>query len=383
MKSLKILHITASYKPAFVYGGPIYATAELCEASVRAGHQVSVITTTANGETELQVVPGKVYNLQGVDVQYYRRLTKDHTHFSPSLFLKVWHTCKKYDVVHIHSWWNLVSVISLFICRLRHVQPVLTIRGTMSLHTFANNHNRGKQLFHRYIGKRLLASAILHVTSEKEAQECRSAIPEAVIKVIPNLLPLPVKSSMNGKIPHSHLRLLFVGRIHPVKNLELLLDTLQETGNEYAWKLSIMGGGEEGYVNHLKEKYTDLKDLEWLGEMNGQAKFAKYAEADVLVLLSHTENFGNVILEALSCGTAVIVSNYVGLGAYIRQHQFGWVVESNKESLAAIFKELSNEKEVLDRIRLQAPSRIEQDFNSDNLVNAYLRMYDEKIIHRG
>ena len=101
------------------------------------------------------------------------------------------------------------------------------------------------------------------------------------------------------------------------------------------------------------------------------------------MLLSHTENFGNVILEALSCGTAVIVSNHVGLASYIRQHKFGWVVDSNKDSLSGVFKQLSNNKEALDVIHSRAPLQVNQDFDSEHLVNAYIRMYQDKIIDRG
>jgi hypothetical protein len=102
---LKILHITASYKPAFIYGGPIYSVGTLCEALVKSADRslksesppllisnLEVITTLANGKEELPYPSGALKIVEGVPVRYFKRLTKDHSHFSPAL---LWHLWKK------------------------------------------------------------------------------------------------------------------------------------------------------------------------------------------------------------------------------------------------------------------------------------------------
>ncbi|MEP6794892.1 MAG: glycosyltransferase, partial [Saprospiraceae bacterium] len=108
--SLKILFIIPSYKPAYIYGGPIRSVSTLCEALAEAGHQVNVFTTTANGKTELDVIPGNEYNVEGVHVTYFKRQTKDHTNLSAGLFRKVLDDCQRFDIIHIQSWWNFVAV---------------------------------------------------------------------------------------------------------------------------------------------------------------------------------------------------------------------------------------------------------------------------------
>ncbi|HTE01349.1 MAG TPA: hypothetical protein VK668_18815, partial [Mucilaginibacter sp.] len=82
---MKILQVNASYKPAYVYGGPTMSVSKLSEQMVKAGCIVEVFTTTANGPVELPVVPDKQTNIDGVPVTYFKRLTKDHSHFSPAL----------------------------------------------------------------------------------------------------------------------------------------------------------------------------------------------------------------------------------------------------------------------------------------------------------
>ena len=79
--------IRDSYKPAYIYGGPTMSVAKLCEALTKTNVAIEVLTTTANGKIELNVKSGEQTEVDGVKVSYFRRLTKDHTHFSPALLL--------------------------------------------------------------------------------------------------------------------------------------------------------------------------------------------------------------------------------------------------------------------------------------------------------
>jgi hypothetical protein len=147
---LKILHITASYKPAFIYGGPIYSLAALCEAVQAEGERlkadsvyelenttsIQVYTTLANGKEELSYQNKETKIVDGVSVTYFKRLTKDHSHFSPALLSHLWKTAKDFDVIHIHSWWNLVSMGAVIICILRGVKPIVSPRGMLNYFIF-------------------------------------------------------------------------------------------------------------------------------------------------------------------------------------------------------------------------------------------------------
>src|ERR1700760_3480955 len=105
---MKILHVVPSYKPAYIYGGTTESVTHLCEGLVNAGEQVKVFTTTANGKEELDIPPNKEYNVDGVGVIYFKRIFKDPVYISPALWKRLYRDCDKYDVVHIHSWWNML-----------------------------------------------------------------------------------------------------------------------------------------------------------------------------------------------------------------------------------------------------------------------------------
>ncbi|MEO6633403.1 MAG: hypothetical protein ABIN13_16815, partial [Mucilaginibacter sp.] len=76
----------------------------LAEQLVKADIQTEAYATTANGKTELPVTPNKPVTVDGVTVTYFKRLTKDHSHFSPALLRQLWKQVKRFDVVHIHAW---------------------------------------------------------------------------------------------------------------------------------------------------------------------------------------------------------------------------------------------------------------------------------------
>ncbi len=110
---MNILHVTPSYKPAYIYGGTTVSISQLCEAQAKfltnpvnsitltknnsiSNGKVTVYTTTANGEKELQIESNKPVLVDNVEVWYFKRQTKDHTHFSIGLLKKLFQTVRKF-----------------------------------------------------------------------------------------------------------------------------------------------------------------------------------------------------------------------------------------------------------------------------------------------
>ena len=103
--SIKILQITAAYKPAYIYGGPTMSVAKLCETLVKSKEQaclseiqgaknkdefeLEVFTTTANGKTELDVTSDETTIVDSVKVTYFKRLTKDEKRFFAMLRMTI------------------------------------------------------------------------------------------------------------------------------------------------------------------------------------------------------------------------------------------------------------------------------------------------------
>lgn len=375
---MRILQINASYKPAFIYGGPTMSVSMLCEQLAKKNIKVMVFTTTANGPNELPVTLNYPVDVDGVPVIYFKRLTKDHTHFSPALLSKLWSDVKNHDVVHIHAWWNMVSVLSCLIAVMRGVPIIVSPRGTLSPYSFSNKNKFIKNWIHQLLGKPLLNKCYMHVTSERENTAISSLVKPKNIISIPNFVKLPTKTNGVDNIPGIPIKLLFFSRIEEKKGLDILLNALFKVS--VAYHLTIAGNGDIEYINQLKTYATQLgidKHITWAGFYN-EDKFDLLGKHDLFILPSHDENFANTVIESLSVGTAVLISENVGLHDYVAEKKLGWICKTNAESMITYIDDIGNnyQNELL-RIRATAPAVIYDDFNPDNLVEKYLTMYKQ------
>jgi glycosyltransferase involved in cell wall biosynthesis len=357
-----------------VYAGVIESVSRLCEALVEGGQSVDVFTTTANGESELDVSPGVRLNVDGVNVIYFKRVTKDPTHASPALWMHLWRNVHKYDVVHIHSWWNILVIVSAWICIFRRTKIIISPRGMLTSYIFNSSRIRTKKWIHKLIGQQALAKSVLHATAPAEYEECVRLIKGWKGFVLPNILTL---SAVDVHRTHNEcFTMLFLSRIHPKKGLELLFQALTEV--PFDFRLKIGGSGDEDYVAELK-KYTErlgiAEKVEWLGWLGREAKFQELMRSDCFVLTSHNENFANVVIESLHVGTPVIISEEVGLAPFIRERKLGWVTTLNPSSIRGAI--ISAHDDVAQRgfVNASGQAIISQSFDAPALIEQYVYNY--------
>ena len=327
---MKILQISASYKPAVIYGGPIMSVSMLCEQLITAGCEIMVYTTTANGSNELPVTPNEPVNIDGVAVIYFKRITKDHTHFSPALLKFVWQNVKQYDVVHIQAWWNLVSVLSCLIAVWRKVPVVISARGTLSPYSFQNKNKGIKKVIHHLLTKPLFKRSHCHVTTDREKEAMLSLVHPKNIFNIANLVKLPIVNYAADSNLGPVFKLIFLSRIEEKKGLDVLINALSFL--TFPFTLTIAGDGDRDYVDGLKTLVKNNgheQSVNWLGFQN-ENKFELLKDHHLLVLPSYDENFGNVVIESLSQGTAVLLSQFVGLATYVVQKKTGMAMRTGQ-----------------------------------------------------
>lgn len=356
------------------YGGPTLSVSRLCGALQAGGQAVTVLTTTANGPQELELPRGQAVVVAGVPCWYYARWTGDHSHFSPALLWAFWRRLPQAQVVHIHSWWNLVVMPAVFLCRLRGVRPVLSPRGMLSPYTLRSPL---KRLFQRWVGAWLLRGTILHATSEQELEEALELVPGWAHFVLPNIIELPAL----GQYPPAQgasevFRLVFLSRVHPKKGLETLLAALAQV--DFPWRLQVVGTGEPDYLAQLRAEASAhgiAAQIEWLGWREGAEKFQLLANADLYVLPSQNENFANAALEALSVGTPVLLSAPVGLSAYARTQELGWVYDGTVAGLLQALQSAYPAAKQRAEIRQKAPGLVQADFGAKKIAQQYMAAY--------
>jgi glycosyltransferase involved in cell wall biosynthesis len=398
---MEVIHISPSYKPAYEYGGPTMSVSQLCEHLQKCPLKLQVLTTTANGQGELAVSTGIYYSVAGVPVRYFSRMTGDHSHLSPGLFfhlLKAVYRAKKDRkpcIIHVHSWWNLVAILSTLTGRVFSLPVVVSPRGMLTNYSFEHQKSLLKRMLHSSLGNWLLRGSHLHATSEQEKRSILAFVSPKSLVVLPNLVDLPVKQGERAKIPmlvsrHKQactssqagpLKLLFFSRIDKKKGIELLL--MAAASLQINYTLTLAGTGTKAYLEELHELANALgisKRIRWTGHVSNHDKYCMLMDHDLLVLPSYNENFANVVIESLSVGTAVLVSEEVGLADYIISSRLGWVCSLSTSDLAMQIEAISNQKEILADIRQDAPTRIYSDFHQQTLANTYMEFYKRLVV---
>ncbi|PTS91995.1 hypothetical protein DBR11_27740 [Pedobacter sp. HMWF019] len=389
---LKVLQITPSYKPAYFYGGTITSVSKLCEELVKSHLEIEVLTTNANGQSALQTPTNLTCLLDNVKVWYFKRLTKDHSHFSPALLWnlrkQIKNHRKQHLIIHIHSWWNMVAILSTALARWYHIPVILSPRGMLTPYTLQNRKSLGKKLFHKAIGSWLLKQCIVHTTSEKEKEDIHKiGLRPKELYIIPNFINCPSSlfhQKQSSKTCYTTkkkaFQFLFLSRIEEKKGLDLLLRALSRT--KFAWNLSIAGQGCPDYVWSLKNLSFHLnihQYINWAGYLNEQEKFDFIQKHDLLVLPSQNENFANVVIESLASGTPVLLTREVGLAAYVLQHNLGWICKSSITDLTHTFYKAYKDIQKRAEIRKYAPKQILKDFSAPRLTILYQEMYQQTL----
>ena len=141
---------------------------------------------------------------------------------------------------------------------------------------------------------------------------------------------------------------LFLGRIHPVKGLLDLVHGWAKVSSQWSevsgqsnWRVVIAGRGEAGHVEEVKVEIRKLKletSFEFVGPVEGDAKWSLYHSADLFVLPSHSENFGIVVAEALACGVPVITTKGAPWEC-LQTHRCGWWTDIGVAPLAAVLRD--------------------------------------------
>ncbi|SER31316.1 XrtY-associated glycosyltransferase XYAG1 [Pedobacter rhizosphaerae] len=391
---LDIIHVTPAYKPAFVYGGPTQSVSKLCEILVDKDLlsdgisplklNLEVITTTANGKNELDIPVNEHRLVNNVGVTYFKRWTKDHSHFSPALLLhlrKVILQAKRRHskiVIHVHAWWNLVSLLSCIVAKWHNLPVIVSPRGMLSNHTLTHGSFTLKIIIHRLLGKKLLNGCTLHATSEKEKEDILSVMAHQNIIIIPNVIHLPKTVNAPQIDTHSIFRLVFLSRVNPIKGLDLLFESLALL--QINWTLTIAGSGDFEYLETLKrlaERLNIDKKITWLGQVDNQQKFDILRKNDLTVLLSQSESFANVVIESLSVGTPVLISDQVGLADYVKRENLGWICSLNAQEIAPILQESFHNLKLREEIRTNGPKLISKKFSTIELKSEYLTLYKQ------
>jgi len=183
------------------------------------------------------------------------------------------------------------------------------------------------------------------------------------VAIIPNGVDIPQGKPNRSRDSRT---LLFLGRIHPIKGLDLLLPAWAAVQSRFPeWRLRIVGPNDGGYLPRMRQLADKLKlqRIEFAGALLGDAKWRAYLDAELFVLPTYSENFGMTVAEALASGIPAVVTKGAPWRG-LKEHGAGWWIDTNLSSLVASLDDaLSRPRNELTAMGVQGRNWMEKDFS--------------------
>lgn len=176
--------------------------------------------------------------------------------------------------------------------------------------------------------------------------------------------------------------ILFVGRIEPLKGIDILINAAAQLADESDFYVLIVGGdrGSGRQVSRLQGLASDLGIGErvcFLGAVDHEKLPLYYSAADVCVVPSFYESFGLVALEAMACGTPVVASRVGGLTGTVRDGETGYLISWRCPEPFAERLELLLGNEALRRRFGEAAREVVERYRWTNVADAVATLYGE------
>ena len=360
---MRILNVTQSYAPFFEFGGPPVKVRALAEGMAKRGHQVTVLTADwgiekrwreSSTAATVRAGPfGRTQMVNGVSAVYLSTwLHFRAASWNPALGRYLRLRLNDFDVVHIFGLYDFLGPRVAAECQKRKLPYIVEPIG-MFVPIVRNL--RLKRMYHRIWGRHMLANASgIVATAEQERDELLAGgVPPEKTRLrrngveVPTMLPAQGNFRARLKIPNQAKLILFLGRLSQKKSPDLLLQAFgrlrsSRYGDLRAVHLAFVGPDEAGMKAKLAEAAAALdaqKQVHFCGPVNGQAKWEAYRDADVFVLPSQNENFGNTAAEAVAAGTPVIVTDQCGIAPLLKDLA-GLVVRHQEEDLTEALAQL-------------------------------------------
>jgi len=365
---VKILHVISSVNPAG--GGPIEGIKQLGTSLESSGHQVEIASLDPPDSVFLRQSPLPVHPLGPTTLGYA---------FTPRLVPWLRANRRQYDAVIVNGIWQFHSFGAWSALHNSNTPYVLFTHGMLDpwfKKQYPLKHFK-KWLYWPWAEYRVLrdAQAVLFTCEEERVLARGSFWLYHCNEVVVSYGTAQPKGDPQGDLQeffsrYSSLRgkklALFMGRVHPKKGCELLIEAFAKVLTQPEWHLVIAGPDQVGWQEELNYRagHLGLNDrITWTGMISGTLKWGALRAAEVFVLPSHQENFGIAVAEALAAGTPALISNKVNIWREIERDRAGLVEDDTLDGTCKLLRSyLEMTTEQKSAMRLAAHDCFEQRF---------------------
>ncbi len=278
-------------------------------------------------------------------------------------------------IVHDHGIWQAANHQIASFCHQRRIPRVVSPRGMLAAWSLKSKRWKKAIGWTLYQYQDLRRASGFHVTSEQEADEVRRLGFQQPIAVVPNGIDFP--ATLPARSPTESRRVLFLSRINPKKGVECLLKSWAQLCPAKPWELLIVGPGDPAYIASLKSMCRALQisgQVHFRPESNETEKWQHYVDAEIFVLPSYNENFGNVIAEAMVAGLPVITTTGTPWRAIAEQELGWWVAPETQAVTRALSEAMKLKREELVQMGRRGRCYVLENFswhNAARLMNDF------------
>ena len=380
--ALKILQLVHTLDPSV--GGVATSVLALSRGLARRGHKIDIVVLDNPAAAWIKNVDLTVHAL-GAGRTSYR--------YSRALLPWLREHGGDYDRVIVNGIWQYLSFAAWRRYAGSSIPYYVFPHGMLDpwfKETFPLKHLK-KWLYWPWAEYRVLRDAAAVIfTSEEERLQARKSfwLYRANEKVSPlgveaSPISPKVKSEFLSRYPQlqNTRNFLFLGRLHPKKGCDILLEAFARLRSHESTSLILAGPDQVGWETDLRKQVERLNLTDrvvFTGMLQGAMKQGAFANADVFVLPSHQENFGISVVEALAAGVPVLISNRVNIWREIDADHAGFVESDDLEGTTRLFRRwidtASMEREAM---RQNARNCFEQRFQIDRAVDSLLQILNE------
>lgn len=363
---MKILHTVGGFSAAG--GGVTSCLNDLLASLQKCGDDVSLLTVD-NGEP--LAAPKGTHWLRTVPSDYITPIAWSRNLSKALKNIKA-------DVYHSNGLWMYLNHLTAHKARTERKPLVITPHGMLYKDALKRSSWKKKLLGKIWFDEDIKKADVIHATCIQEGIQIKKFGYNGRIEVIPNPLVIPdYISEINVREMISEKVIGFLGRLHPRKGIEHLIDALAMASDKSV-RLLIMGTGEVDYTQSLKDRVRERGlsgRVEFAGQVSGRDKFERLARLSALMVPSDFENFGMIVPEALIVETPVMASEGTPWES-LNECNAGWWMSREPKKLAALIDRIAEMSPVELREMGRNGARMARErFDAGVVAQAMTRLY--------
>jgi glycosyltransferase involved in cell wall biosynthesis len=293
---------------------------------------------------------------------------------------------KSAQIVHMHGLWQRQTRLGARAARSLRVPYLISAHGMAD--PWALQQKRWKKRVYRHFieDRNLQLAACLHALAPPEVKALRQLAPRTPIALVPNGVDLrPFEDIQNLRAQRTaasaageRFQLLFFGRLHRKKGLDLLAEAMRVLCSEYRGLNLVLAGPDDGMGNEFMNRMRELglsQRVQCLGHVSGERAREVWASADAFVLPSYSEGFSMAVLEALAASLPVVISTPCNF-PQIATSNAGITIDPTADSLIDGLRELL-ERSPRERMELglRGRSLVETGYTWERMGAALVEVY--------